>query len=186
MIHELLDFTRVRFAAGIPLEPQNTNISVLCKDVVSEAELANPGRAFPLSITGDCVGTWDPSRISEALSNLVGNAVQYGAPGTPIAIRVHGEGNEVVIEVHNEGSPIPAAARASLFDPFRRGTSRAKTGLGLGLYITREIVVAHGGEIEVHSTAQAGTTFSIRLPRTAPPQVFAHPEREQPPAAWTH
>jgi len=82
-------------------------------------------------------------------------------------VRLRGEPDEVMLEVHNEGPPIREELLEAIFDPFRRG-KLAGSGLGLGLYITREIVDAHGGQIEVQSTPDCGTTFAIRLPRSMP------------------
>ncbi|MBS1152255.1 MAG: hypothetical protein H6Q89_3953, partial [Myxococcaceae bacterium] len=175
MIHNLLDFTRVRFAGGVPLHLEGLNLASLCKELVGEAELANPQRQFRLSSSGDCSGTWDSSRLSEGLSNLIGNAVQHGAQETPIEVRVRGEGPDVFVEVHNQGVPIPAEVIRTIFDPFRSGSPTPGSGLGLGLYIVREIIAAHGGEIEVHSSNGAGTTFRVRLPRTPPDRAAAAP-----------
>src|SRR5262249_52479796 len=100
-------------------------------------------------------------------SNLVGNAIKYGAPATPIAVAVRGESDHVVLTVHNYGAPIPAEMLPVLFDPFRHGDTaqRGPKSYGLGLYISHEIVAAHGGTIDVRSSRETGTTFSARLPR---------------------
>jgi sigma-B regulation protein RsbU (phosphoserine phosphatase) len=102
------------------------------------------------------------------MGNLLTNALSHGAPGTPVEMRCWEEGDGVGLSVHNEGAPIPEAVRAQLFRPFRGGArpqSRARQGLGLGLYIVREIVTAHGGTVTFESTAELGTTFTVRLPR---------------------
>jgi signal transduction histidine kinase len=100
----------------------------------------------------------------------VGNAVKHGVPDAPIDVLVHDRGSFVVLEVHNWGNPIPPEMLPVIFDPFRRGCGpqvahTEGAGLGLGLYITREIVAAHGGEIEVSSSDEEGTLFRVRLPR---------------------
>jgi signal transduction histidine kinase len=116
-------------------------------------------------------GSWDRDRLEQVFSNLVSNAIHYGDPARPVSVDVQDEDLEVVVTVHNDGPHIPEALRADLFSPFRRGERDSKTtetaGLGLGLYISREIVVAHGGRVDVRSTATEGTTFRVGLPRTS-------------------
>jgi phosphoserine phosphatase RsbU/P len=111
-------------------------------------------------------GEWDADRLAQMVSNLVGNAIEHGA-GTPVEVQVSNGGATAVLEVHNGGSPIPADLLGRLFDPFHRGaegeTARAN-GLGLGLFITRQIVLAHGGTIDVLSAQPSGTTFRVLLP----------------------
>jgi signal transduction histidine kinase len=107
--------------------------------------------------------------LTEVASNLVGNAVKHGQPGRPIYVRVRDEGDQVSLRVHNLGPPIPPGLLPLVFEPFRR--SETQDGFGLGLYIVKEIIAAHGGTVEVRSSASAGTTFTVRLPRGA----SAHP-----------
>jgi signal transduction histidine kinase len=100
----------------------------------------------------------------------VGNAINYGDPLVPITIDVREQGPDVIVDVHNEGPAISEALQKELFSPFRRGDrdnrKTAETaGLGLGLYISREIVVAHGGDLDVRSSSTEGTTFRVKLPR---------------------
>src|SRR6185503_618184 len=115
-------------------------------------------------------GEWDSARMSQVLSNLLSNAVSHGSKGTPITVTARGEGADVVVSVHNRGRPIPKNEFHSLFDPMKRNptASRDADHLGLGLYITAQVVAGHGGRIEVESTEERGTTFSVRLPRRAP------------------
>ena len=127
-----------------------------------------PDQALDLDVRGDTRGLWDPSRLSQTLLNLVTNAVNYGQCGQAVQIAVDGDGcDEVVIKVHNHGPAIPADLVPQLFEPFRRGVppDRSPGGLGLGLYIAQQIVLAHDGKIDVESTEQGGTTFTLRLPR---------------------
>ena len=111
---------------------------------------------------------WDPARMSQTVSNLVGNALTHGERGAPVHVSVHGDEREVDLEVHNSGPPIPSDLLPVLFQPFRRGMLEDGTSwsLGLGLYIVDQIVAAHGGTVSVRSTAQEGTTFTVHLPRT--------------------
>ena len=108
--------------------------------------------------------------MSQALANLVGNALKHGASGEPVTVEWDGTGDPVSIRVHNFGAPIPAAVRAHLFEPFRQGaeTGRRASGVGLGLFIAHEIARAHGGTLEVLSNETEGTAFTLRLPREAP------------------
>jgi signal transduction histidine kinase len=168
MIEDILDLTRGQFAGGIPLARQMMSLEDICRTVVDEHRLARPNRPMELDVTGNVGGYWDPSRIERVVSNLLGNAVEHGAE-SPVQVRVRGEDAAVTMHVWNGGPPIEPEILPTLFDPFRRGET-AVPGLGLGLYIVREIVRAHAGSVEVTSTAHAGTTFTVTLPRTAPEQ----------------
>jgi serine/threonine protein kinase len=128
-------------------------------------------RELRFATEGDCGGLWDRTRITEVVSNLVSNALEHGQPGEPIDVVVRPEGDAVVFRIHNTGPPVPPESLPGIFDPFSRAVdgrpARAPGGasMGLGLYITREIVAAHGGDIEVRSSSAEGTTFTVRLPR---------------------
>jgi signal transduction histidine kinase len=108
--------------------------------------------------------------MAQVITNLVGNAVQHSPSDTPIQVRSREEAAEVLLEIHNEGLPIPAEVLPTLFEPFQKGRSTrggAPGSLGLGLFISRQIVEAHGGTIEVRSEQGEGTTFTVHLPRAA-------------------
>jgi PAS domain S-box-containing protein len=168
MISALLEFTRVRLGGGITLERETIHLGDLARQIVDEVALAHGGRRPHLRTLGDCVGSWDRTRMGQVLANLLHNALIHGSSELPVSITVRGERAEVICEVHNEGLPIRDELLPVLFDPFRQGeTAERRQGLGLGLYIANEIVVAHGGNIEVLSTADAGTTFTVRIPRSA-------------------
>lgn len=147
-----------------------TDLSATITAIADELRTAHPGRAIEVRGPRSVVGEWDPDRLEQVFSNLIGNAIHYGLPGTPVEVEVEDSGRAVVVSVHNDGPPIPEALRAELFSPFRRGERDSRTaetaGLGLGLYISRAIVIAHGGDIEVGSTSTDGTTFRVTLPRT--------------------
>ena len=130
---------------------------------------------------GELRGEWDSDRISQVVSNLIRNAIQHGGRGEPIRIVAWDHGDEVVLEVHNGGPAIPSAALATIFEPTVRHVGKGNTtgGLGLGLYIATQIVLAHGGRLEASSGDTDGTMFSVHLPRHAP---AAHPS-SAPPAA---
>src|SRR5262249_49956711 len=120
---------------------------------------------------GDLSGQWDSDRLAQVISNLVGNAIHHGSADRPIDVELEGEEDGVSFCVRNQGGPITATLQKVLFDPFRRGeresNSRKTAGVGLGLYISREIIEKHGGRIDVSSTAEAGTTFTFTIPRAA-------------------
>jgi PAS domain S-box-containing protein len=168
IISQLLDFTRTRLGGGIPVSPKPVDLGDICAEVIGEIEAANPDRTVRFDAEGNTHGTWDKERLAQVVSNLVGNAIQHGQG--VITVRVRGEDDSVTLRVHNQGAPISRELLPVIFDPFRRQArhSAARTeGLGLGLYICREMVGAHGGEISVQSNEGAGTTFTVRLPRSA-------------------
>lgn len=168
MISELLDFTRGRLGGGIPIAPQPGDLLALVRQVLEEMELTHPGRMLALRAHGHFEGEWDPDRLAQVVSNLAGNALRYGPADTPVTVTLSEQGAEVELAVHNAGAPISPNILPHVFDPFRRGTAQAERspeGLGLGLFIVQEIVHAHGGTIAVRSTKEAGTTFTVRLPR---------------------
>ena len=125
-----------------------------------------------LLFLGDTKGEWDKARIGQVFSNLLGNAVQYSFRDTPISVTINGETKDVKLSVHNQGVPIPPDKAERIFDALTRNAAESgqeqpeSTNLGLGLYITKEIVTAHGGTIDVISTEKGGTTFSARFPRS--------------------
>ena len=172
MISDILDFTRTRLGGGYTLQRSWVNVHDVLRQVVEELEVAHPQRRFELSVTGTAWGEWDSDRIAQAASNLVGNAVQYSPEGSVVRVVARDEGDSVRVEIHNQGTPIPAERMPHIFDPFVRGQEGpravARSGLGLGLYITHEIVKAHGGTLQVRSTDAEGTCFWLKLPRHPP------------------
>jgi signal transduction histidine kinase len=170
MVGDLLDFTRGRLGSGIPINPGPMDLGTVIGQAVGEVTLAHPKSVLQLTAVGDLRGRWDDARVGQLAANLLGNAVQHGAPGTLIKVTAQGEEREVVLRVHNFGPPIPKADVAGLFSPFKRFRSGAAVGsdsgsLGLGLYIADRIVSAHGGTMDVQSSADSGTLFTVRLPR---------------------
>ena len=146
----------------------------LARDTVAEHEIAHPERSFRLLTEGHCKGLWDDNRIAQVLSNLLGNAVQYGSVDTPITVRLRCDADNVYLCVENHGALIEPQKIASLFEPMVRfakdDDEPLGRSLGIGLYIAREIVYAHGGEIDVTSIEQDGTVFAITLPLKPPPE----------------
>ncbi|HEY0713182.1 MAG TPA: ATP-binding protein [Polyangia bacterium] len=169
MIRDLLDFSQARVGNGITIEPAQTDLHEIVRQVLAELRLANPDRDLRLEQTGSGQGFWDPNRLSQLTSNLVGNAYQHGSPGSPIQVSTVVEGDTAVLRVTNAGPPIPADQMPRLFEPLRRGRSVKSSGggsIGLGLFISQEIARAHGGRIEVESNERA-TTFTVKLPLSA-------------------
>lgn len=167
MIDQVLDFARVNAGTGIPLSPQPIDLAEVCAAVIDELQGLHPGRVIEVKELGRSSGSWDLDRLSQVFSNLVGNALAYGDPAEPIRLLITEDQDHVVVRVHNMGPPIPPEIMPTVFDPFRRAKPihAGDRGLGLGLYITKEIVCGHGGTIDVRSTPEDGTTFRIRLPR---------------------
>ena len=171
LIDQLLDVTRSRLGGGISIDLTRFDLNDVCQQVLGETELMHPERPLRVDVRGDLTGVWDRDRMYQLLANLVGNAVHHGEPRSPIELRIDGGETEVVIDVANQGEPIPPATLPFIFDAFRKGRtvhpSRTQ-GLGLGLFIVREIARSHGGSIAVTSSASDGTTFRVRLPRGGP------------------
>lgn len=171
MINDLLDFTSTGLGAAMPLGPAAMDLGPLCREVVDETRAAHLARPVCFEAQGDLSGDWDAARLRQVVSNLVGNAFQHGAQDRPVALTASSKGADVVLEVRNEGPPIPPADMATLFDPLVRGSApegqkhRPSGSIGLGLYIARQVMAAHGGAIDVTSSADAGTVFTVRLPR---------------------
>lgn len=155
MIATLLDFSESRFKGALPISPAATDLGEVARSVVDEFLAANPGRRVDLATLGDSRGSWDPARMAQVVSNLVGNALTHGARTDPVRVSLAGDADELRLVVWNGGNRIPPELLPAIFEPFRgrrsSDTSHAR-GLGLGLYIAKQIVAAHGGQIDVRST----------------------------------
>jgi PAS domain S-box-containing protein len=174
MIDQLLDFTRARLGEGIRLEPREADLRDICVSIVEEIEARHPSRVH-LKADVNFPGQWDADRLAQVLSNLVDNALDHGSPTDPVEVCLRQENGAVRLDVSNRGRPIPESMREAIFEPFRRASSEegtARQGLGLGLYITREIAQSHGGSVEVDSR-EGQTTFTVRLPLVREPPAPA-------------
>jgi signal transduction histidine kinase len=184
IVSDLLDYSTSHLGAGIPVTLDEYDLSAECRSVVQEMRMFHAERIFNVEIEDALTVTWDRPRISQALSNLMANAVQYGANNSPVGVSIAARGTQIMILVQNEGRIVSPNVMRALFVPGKsfvikskseRRTSQTKN-LGLGLYITNEIVRAHGGDISVESTEDEGTTIKVLLPR--------HPLAEAKKNAW--
>lgn len=170
MIHDLLDFTRTRLGGDIPVCVAPVDLAALCREVLAEFRAAHAQRTFRFATDTQVLGEWDAARLRQVLSNLVANALEHGDDQGEIEVVAADAGPDILLSVKNQGAVIPSSAIPTIFDPFVRGATmlrsdKRRSGVGLGLYISREIVTAHGGTIAVDSSEATGTVFSIRLPR---------------------
>jgi signal transduction histidine kinase len=184
LIGDLIDFSSSGLGRSMPLNRGPVDLEGLCREVIESYRSTHPRHTLRMHSDGDVNGFWDPGRIRQIISNLIGNAIQHGAPEGPIDLSVTSEGtpaagsglggSTVVLCVHNTGAPIPPDLLPTIFEPLKRYATqesaerRTPGSIGLGLYIVREIVVAKGGTVAVRSTADEGTTFTVRIPRFLP------------------
>ncbi len=184
LISDLIDFSSSGLGRAMPLNRGPVDLEELCRDVIDSCRIAHPGRTLRFHSDGDVHGVWDAGRIRQVISNLIGNAIQHGSPEGPIDLSLTSkgtatedsdpEGTHVVLNIRNAGAPIPPKLLPTIFDPLKRYTTRDSASqrtagsIGLGLYIVREIVAANGGTVTVASTADEGTTFTVRIPRFLP------------------
>ncbi|WP_175821478.1 sensor histidine kinase [Burkholderia sp. BCC0419] len=170
LLDDLCDFNRTQLGLGINVVPSDIDLAHVLVNVVDELRASHPDREITVDMRGDLRGDWDDRRMQQLLSNLVGNAVKYGARDTPVRVVAASIGAEVVIEVGNSGPAMDPRTLDRIFDPLERGDDRTRrtgddAGLGLGLFIAREIANAHRGRIDVRSD-QTETVFAVRLPRS--------------------
>ena len=165
LIENVLDFARGRLGDGLTLTRNAAQpLAPVLEQVVAEIRSIAPDRQIMAHFSIDHPVDCDPGRIGQLASNLIANAVTHGAPGIPIEVEAHTTESRFVLSVANGGVPIPAAARAQLFQPFFRGAvRRSQQGLGLGLFIVNEIAKAHGGSMEVASSDEE-TRFTFSMP----------------------
>lgn len=177
VIEHVVDFTRAQSDGMMPINPKPGNLAAQFSKVIEETRVRNPRAVLELDTSGNFDGAWDEGRMGQLLSNLLANALSYGARGRPVTVRMWATPDEVACSVHNFGSPIPVKEQARIFQALTRGSladkqeHREPGGLGLGLYICKEIVLAHGGTIGVASEAVEGTAFTVHLPRVVPTAV---------------
>lgn len=169
LLDDLLAFNRTNLGLGIPISRSEVDAADLFREALDEILMAHPDRKVELQITGATAGVWDGLALQRVLGNLVVNAIKYGAQDAPVRVVLSGDQDALSCEVRNSGAPIDPMTLERLFEPLRRGVdadqARNSDGsLGLGLFIARQIVKAHGGELHARSTASE-TVFDVRLPR---------------------
>jgi signal transduction histidine kinase len=174
LLDDLLDYNRASLGKRLPIAVADIDLAEICALEIDSFQTSHPDRVINFVAKGDLRGRWDAARIQQILSNLLKNALDYGAQDATISVRATGLGAKVLLSVRNQGAPIPPAILKNIFEPLKRGTSghdrpQNDTNLGLGLFIAREIARAHGGSIEV-SSDEHETTFSVDLPRTIQPE----------------
>ncbi|MES3021384.1 MAG: sensor histidine kinase [Pseudomonadota bacterium] len=175
LINDLIDFTRTHLGPGIPVKLREANLSRVCRDVVDEMRTFHPEQLIELVMPPRLDAMFDESRIAQVLSNLIGNAVQYGDTGKQVVVTLREEGPAAVITVNNRGQTIAANEMAAIFDPFVRIASNPgqgvieRTSLGIGLFIARQIAHSHHGDLQVVSTDHDGTTFTLTMPHLPGP-----------------
>ena len=165
LIADLLDFTQARLGGGLSMKMGEADVNQAVADGVAELAVAFPERQIHHERYGDGRCVADPNRIVQAIGNLVANAANHGDPSGPITVRSGRTDHRFRVSVHNLGDPIPPALLSRLFEPMVRGAEPGTSqGIGLGLYIVREIARAHGGTVDVRSTAGEGTSFVLEWP----------------------
>lgn len=174
LMDDLLDYNRASLDIGIRVVPEPVpDLAKACGEEIALLREALPASTIEFSADGGMQGNWDPSRIRQVISNLVTNAAKYGDAGTDIEVRLHGDGAHIYLSVENRGACIPGDLLDALFEPLRRharaGSKDEHASLGLGLFIVRQVALAHGGTVVVES-ADGRTCFTMTLPKDCPPQ----------------
>ncbi|MDY0976961.1 GAF domain-containing protein [Massilia sp. CFBP9012] len=166
MISQVLDMSRIDRGMGLGVALEEVDLKALLVDLMDEARMAYP--SIPLELICDDPATVkaDSSRLAQVLSNLLSNARHHGEPGQPVTVCLRAQDGEASVAVSNAGAPIPPETVATLFNPFKRASlnnPRNRTGMGLGLYITQQIVREHSGEI-AYRYENERVVFTLRLP----------------------
>jgi sigma-B regulation protein RsbU (phosphoserine phosphatase) len=172
LVNDLLDFTPARIGSGLPVSRAPMNLHPVVRQVAGEVQMIFPERRIEIEAQGDGHGDWDRDRMAQVALNLITNALKYSPAEATIRVQTVALGDRVALEVLNPGPPTSPQILPHLFDPMRRGSDQVDPSgrsVGLGLYIVKHIVDAHGGTIAVTSTASEGTSFALVLPRHPAP-----------------
>ena len=168
MIADVIDFAHAQLGEGIPTVPKLCDMADLCDEAVAELRVVHPHRQLRVTRAGDTSGNWDRDRLLQVASNLVANAIEHGEDPITISVRESEDRMSIHLRVENGGTPIAPERIKTLFDPFASGgedTRRVREHLGLGLYIVRQIALAHGATVDITSDERS-TAFEIHWPRT--------------------
>jgi signal transduction histidine kinase len=170
MVDDLLGYTRTQLGKGMTTSRVNGSMAEACESAVADARATYPNTRFELDTAADLQGSFDPIRIHQLLINLLLNAAQYGTADEPVLITARRHGASVRVTVNNRGPVISESSLRDIFKPLVQLASgsddphAAKSSMGLGLFIAREIAHAHGGAIEAASSEAEGTTFAVTIP----------------------
>ncbi|ABF90516.1 sensory box histidine kinase [Myxococcus xanthus DK 1622] len=165
LVDDLLDVSRIS-VGQLALERVPADLTALLREVVARylPQASQLGSTVELDAPAPVQGEWDTRRVEQVMTNLLSNALKYGG-GKPIHVSLRAEGGMALLSVRDEGIGIAPEALPHVFDRFMRAVSgRNFSGLGLGLFIAHQVVSAHGGDIQVSSVPDKGSTFSVRLP----------------------
>ena len=170
MVEDLIGYTRTQLGAGMPTVKHHADLKEICQGALDDAAASYPATRFALETEGQLTGQFDSVRLHQLLTNLLVNAAVYGSSATPVRIVARASAEQVMVDVVNDGPVIPAASLETIFSPLLQlpglaEDARPRTSLGLGLFVAREIALAHGGGISVVSTEELGTVFTVSLPR---------------------
>ena len=170
LITDLMEYTGSHLGKKLSTIKEPANMANICNDIIDEHQIAHPTRQIIKEINGSFDGQWDKQRIGQVISNLLGNAIDYGDKVTPIKVNLDSSMEGITIRINNQGKPIPESTIMHIFEPLTRhqesgsGNCPQKSNLGLGLYIANEIINAHDGSIRVTSNEKDGTTFEVKVP----------------------
>jgi signal transduction histidine kinase len=165
LIQNLLDASRISAGESLPISRVPCDVSALVRDVVAD-QITVHGDRFVLEVPAEVNGLCDPAALRRTLENLLGNAIKYGAPHSPVRVSVGERDGQIGLAVHNRGTPIAPEEQLRIFQPYHRSqTGAGAAGWGLGLTLVRGTAEAHGGAVRVESSAEAGTTFTVTLAR---------------------
>ncbi len=171
MVNDLLEYSRTQLGGKMPIAPQSCDMGEIAQAAINDARLANPECVFELELGKELVGEFDAVRVQQVIMNLLANAAQYRQAHTAVHAALSGNHDSVCVSVCNEGTPILPESLKTIFSAMvqlavgEESAGRPSTSMGLGLFVAREIALAHGGSIDVTSTAQGGTVFSVKLPK---------------------
>lgn len=169
LVRDLLDLSGTELGKPLTLYSAKVDLGELAREAVARVEAAHPEIAFELACEGDLSGEWDGYRLKQLFAQLLGNAARHGTEGTVVELAVRSSGESVGITVRSSGQQVPEQLFNLLFEPLPRHSLTESIGdagsMGLGLYVCREIVRAHRGTIEVITSDEGATTFTITLPR---------------------
>jgi signal transduction histidine kinase len=178
---QLLDVSRIR-SGRLDLERAPMDLAALVREVATRfgAEAATVGATIIIDGEPSVPGFWDPLRMEQVVANLVSNALKFGQ-GNPVAIELRTLGPRILLTVRDHGPGIPEDEQARIFEPFERAKrARGMRGAGLGLWIVRRLVEAHGGAVRLASAEGRGSVFAVDLPRELPPQGPESPRTDDP------